>query len=476
MKQIVVMQSTIVRPETLKGWSELRPEPTNSAIKRRLKGTVRPQEHADPLKEQESFDTNVQFYRDPILLTIVAVGVVAIVFVIIGFGLYRQRKRQKSYEEFGRDSTTEYYSKRSTDSSVYGGITQEKPVDFIHSAMPLTVLQSPDETSLSSGSSPDAIMWSRLTLIDNGTLDLSESSLFDELNPDLYKVDQDDSGEEFIFPVGHRGRIWFSLEFDAVKERLIVHLIKGKNFPSRTLGSVSCCDPFMRIFLLPDETCHLQTKVLKKTCNPKFEEWFVFQIPGKAIEERTLKFSAFDSNRGKRHSFIGHVVYPLKCSDFTTNGNLIIWRDLEKNADEVSSDLGELLVSLIYSQTLERLTVTIHEAQGLQLPEDSCFIDSYVKLKLLVDNKPVKRKKSVMVKKTTEPKYNETFIFRLAPNCVNTASLLLQVMMANGNSKDKCLGRIILGSYMFGRAKTEEHWNEEVSEKYHQVRYWHKLT
>ncbi|XP_076349818.1 synaptotagmin-15-like [Tachypleus tridentatus] len=191
--------------------------------------------------------------------------------------------------------------------------------------------------------------------------------------------------------------------------------------------------------------------------------------------ERALKFSAFDSNRGKRHSFIGHVVYTLKSSDSTTNGNLIIWRDLEKNVDEVSSsNLGALLVSLVYSQTLERLTVTIHEAQGLQLPENSCFIDSYVKLTMLVDNKPVKRKKSVMVKKTTDPKYNETFIFRLAPKCVNTASLLLQVIMANGNSKDKCLGRIILGSHVF--AKTEEHWNEEVSERYHQIRYWHKLT
>ncbi|XP_022246549.1 synaptotagmin-15-like [Limulus polyphemus] len=410
------MQPTATKPKTLPRTPESQ---LHLTMKRRQEEPAKPQVQTDPITEQEPLDGDVPSLRHPLLLTLGAVGFASVIAIIIGFAIYRRWKRQRSYEELGKDSAVERYSRKSADASIYGCITQERPIDFVVPTMSLPVQHSPGEASLSSGSSPDAILWSRLSLIDSGTSDPSESSLFGGLNPELYKVCHNDTGEEFIFPDDHRGRLWFSLEYDAVKERLVLQLIKGKNFPSRTLGSVNCCDPFVRIFLLPDERRYLQTKVAKKTCNPKFEEQFIFQV---------------------------------------------------------SPDLGELLVSLTYSQNLERLTITIFEAQGLQIPEDSSMAGSYVKLTLMIDNKPVKTKKSSVARKTAEPKNNETFIFRLGSNCVSTASLILQVIVANGNQKDKCLGRIVLGSYMFARGKALEHWNEIVAGNHHQVRYWHKLT
>ncbi|XP_022245068.1 synaptotagmin-15-like isoform X3 [Limulus polyphemus] len=413
---------------------------------------------------------------EPLLISLMSLAFAVVVLVTVGFTIYRRRKNQGSYEEFPQGTKVERSSRRSTDASMYGCITQERPINFVVPAMSLSILHSPGETSLSSSSSPDAILGSRLSLIDNGPLGPSDSPLLGGLNPELYKVSYDNTGEEFFFPDGHRGRLWFSLEYDATKERLVVQLIKGKNFPSRTLGSVNCCDPFVRIFLLPDERRYLQTKIKKKTCNPKFEENFVFQIPNKAIEERTLKFTVFDSDRGKKYNLIGHVIYPLKDTDVTTNENVIVWRDLEKDVDEASSEHGEMLVSMTYSHNLERLTVTVFEVQGLRLPEDTTVLNTYVKITFMLDNKPVKTKKSLVAKKTAEPKYNETFIFRLAPNCVNTASFILQVMAASGSQKDKSLGRVVLGSYMFARGKAMEHWNEVVTGNHRQVRCWHKLT
>ncbi|XP_076365553.1 synaptotagmin-15-like [Tachypleus tridentatus] len=477
------MHPAAAQPETLLRRSESQPDPLYLTLQRRQEDSAKSQEKTDHVVEQEPLEGSVlsllstYFPGYPLVLTLVAVGVASVVVIIIGFAIYRRRKRERSYEELGREPTS--YSRKSTDASVYGCITQERPINFVVPSMSLPVQHSPGEASLSSGSSPDAILWSRLSLIDSGTSDPSESSLFGGLNPELYKVCHNDTGEDFIFPDDHRGRLWFSLEYDAVKERLVLQLIKAKNFPSRTLGSVNCCDPFVRIFLLPDDRRYLQTKVKKKTCNPKFEEQFIFQVPVRAIEERTLKFSVFDSDKGKRHTLIGHVIYPLKDTDFTTNENTIVWRDLEKDPDEnpCFPDLGELLVSLTYSQNLERLTITIFEAQGLPIPEDSSVVaGSYVKLTLMIDNKPMKTKKSSVAQKTPEPKYNESFIFRLDSNCVSTASLILQVILANGNQKDKCLGRTVLGSYMFARGKALDHWNEMLAGNHRQVRYWHKLT
>ncbi len=96
------------------------------------------------------------------------------------------------------------------------------------------------------------------------------------LNPELYKLQDDD--EETDFPENHVGRIWFAVEYELESERLVVSLIKARNLPSRVRGSVNQCDPLVKMFLLPEERRHLQSKVKRKTTNPKFDESFVFQV------------------------------------------------------------------------------------------------------------------------------------------------------------------------------------------------------
>lgn len=96
------------------------------------------------------------------------------------------------------------------------------------------------------------------------------------LNPELYKLQDDD--DETDFPENHIGRIWFAVEYELESERLVVSLIKARNLPSRVRGSVNQCDPLVKMFLLPEERRHLQSKVKRKTTNPKFDESFVFQV------------------------------------------------------------------------------------------------------------------------------------------------------------------------------------------------------
>ncbi|RWS02351.1 synaptotagmin-15-like protein, partial [Dinothrombium tinctorium] len=160
-------------------------------------------------------------------------------------------------------------------------------------------------------------------------------SILGGLNPELYKPTYSlEPGEEEFYPDYHRGRVWFKLFYEPQNEQLVIHLIKVKNLPSRVKGSVNCCDPFVRIQLLPEERRYVQSKIKKKTCNPKFDETFVFQVPARAVNERSIRITVFDNERGKKHNVIGHIIVQLKEIGDNLGENTLLWRDLETEIDE----------------------------------------------------------------------------------------------------------------------------------------------
>ena len=92
------------------------------------------------------------------------------------------------------------------------------------------------------------------------------------INPALYKIPEDKS--ETHFPEGCLGRLWFSVEYQQEAERLLVGLIKAQRLqaPSET------CSPLVKLHLLPDERCFLQSKTKCRTTSPQFDEHFIFQV------------------------------------------------------------------------------------------------------------------------------------------------------------------------------------------------------
>lgn len=227
---------------------------------------------------------------------------------------------------------------------------------------------------------------------------------------------------------------------------------------------------------MPDERRYLQSKLRKKTCNPKFEESYVFQVSHKSFDDRILKFTMFDVDRHKRHNVIGHALFPLKEYDFDNNVRMVIWRDLEKEVSESTSDKGEIYIALSYNSHLERLTIGIFEAKGLKKLEGITNFESYVKVCLLIQNKVIKTKKTAVVKRTFDPNFSESFTFKLSSSSLDTASISVTAMNHFTSTKDKVIGRVVLGSFMFARGKELEHWNEMVTSQRDQVGYWHSLT
>ncbi|KAJ4438402.1 hypothetical protein ANN_14347 [Periplaneta americana] len=97
-------------------------------------------------------------------------------------------------------------------------------------------------------------------------------------------------------------------------------------------------------------------------------------------------------------------------------------------AQESISDLGEVLVSLLYNENLHRLSVTVIEARRLKFREERR--DSYVRVTLNQHYRTVKVKRTATVKGTDSPNFSECFNFRVPAAQIDVTSVSFQVLQA----------------------------------------------
>lgn len=146
------------------------------------------------------------------------------------------------------------------------------------------------------------------------------------IKPELYKqksVDGDDAKSE----AKSCGKINFSLRYDYENETLIVRILKAFDLPAKDFCGSS--DPYVKIYLLPDRKCKLQTRVHRKTLNPTFDENFHFPVPYEELADRKLHLSVFDFDRFSRHDMIGEVILDnlFEASDLSRETS--IWKDIQ---------------------------------------------------------------------------------------------------------------------------------------------------
>ncbi|XP_067322424.1 synaptotagmin-15 [Anolis sagrei] len=302
---------------------------------------------------------------------------------------------------------------------------------------------------------------------------LAGAYLVGAINPELYKFPEDKS--ETDFPEGNIGRLWFSVEYEPESERLLVSLIKARKLQS----PASSCNPFVKIYLLPDERRYLQSKTKRKNLNPQFEENFVFQISSNTLHQRTLKFCVYHVDKQKKHILLGQVTFPLKNESLSGDGKIIVWRDLEADNLEVPSEHGDLQFSLSYNGYLGRLTVVVLRAKGLKFqkekqPLDKCGV--FVKVSLMKQNQFIKAKRTTAVVGLSDLLFNETLSFKVDQLELDTTSLSLSVLQEAEGGETYSLGRVVIGPFMYTRGKELEHWNEMISKPKELVKRWHALS
>ncbi|KAI4456433.1 synaptotagmin [Holotrichia oblita] len=323
--------------------------------------TLEPRQEQVVSQQTENFDADEIFYP----VVVASIGLVLILIVLIGIIIWSKRRNKHDEEKPQASSILIYPYQQGTPPQF---LTKE-----IHFSLP--PLRSTSLGDLNESDHDDSDMETESLLLP--TTHNQRSNSFScyglgVIEPSLYKSTLD--LDEIQWPEGHIGRLWFSLRYEPSTEKLLVSLLKAKNLPSRTIGTVNSCDPFVRLHLMPDERRYLQSKPKKKTCNPYFDETLVFQVSAKDMSDHILKLTLIDGGRPKRKWEIGHVTYPLKELEIGDGSEQQLFKmDLEKEVQEIKSNLGELLVSLVYNENLNRLTATIIEARGLKVSQNLVY-------------------------------------------------------------------------------------------------------
>ncbi|XP_048521693.1 synaptotagmin-7-like, partial [Dendroctonus ponderosae] len=161
-------------------------------------------------------------------------------------------------------------------------------------------------------------------------------------------------------PSENVGQIHFSLEYDFQNTTLILKILQGKDLPAKDLSGTS--DPYVRVTLLPDKKHRLETKIKRRTLNPRWNETFYFEgFPIQKLQSRVLHLHVFDYDRFSRDDSIGEVFLPLCQVDLSEKPSF--WKALKPPAKD---KCGELLTSLCYHPSNSTLTLTLLKARNLK--------------------------------------------------------------------------------------------------------------
>lgn len=93
-------------------------------------------------------------------------------------------------------------------------------------------------------------------------------------------------------------------------------IIQGKELPAKDLSGTS--DPYVRVTLLPDKKHRLETKIKRRTLNPRWNETFYFEgFPIQKLQSRVRKANISTTKKrvySKFHLFLSCRCFTYMCS------------------------------------------------------------------------------------------------------------------------------------------------------------------
>lgn len=158
-----------------------------------------------------------------------------------------------------------------------------------------------------------------------------------------------------------------------------------------------------------------------------FDEDFVFEVRPNVVNRRTIEVLLYDFDSYSRHFCIGGTKVDLNDLDLSIRTK--IWQNLGLCAEQDAKiELGDVMISMSYLPSAERLTVVLVKARNLKIVDMSRnSSDPYVKMTLIHKGKKIKRRKSGVYRNTTSPVFNEAFTFDIPKDTLKMCSIELLV-------------------------------------------------
>ncbi|XP_034670596.1 synaptotagmin-7 [Drosophila subobscura] len=403
-------------------------------------------------------------------LAILGLIIAIALFLAGGYLWWRHKRSQLQFIEPNEDEDSSSYSLRAAPDIDSGNPPSKPPVPVAQAIT--TPLQNNINrklngflslrTPLIGGSAPTQTKAQNASTGGNTNDGTSKDSANKSISmTDMY-LDSTDSSENV-------GQIHFSLEYDFQNTTLILKVLQGKELPAKDLSGTS--DPYVRVTLLPDKKHRLETKIKRRTLNPRWNETFYFEgFPIQKLQSRVLHLHVFDYDRFSRDDSIGEVFLPLCQVDFA--GKQSFWKALKPPAKD---KCGELLSSLCYHPSNSILTLTLIKARNLKAKDINGKSDPYVKVWLQFGDKRVEKRKTPIFTCTLNPVFNESFSFNVPWEKIRECSLDVMVMDFDNIGRNELIGRILLAGKNGSGASETKHWQDMISKPRQTVVQWHRL-
>ncbi|XP_017892804.1 synaptotagmin-5 isoform X2 [Ceratina calcarata] len=328
--------------------------------------------------------------------------------------------------------------------------------------------------------SPLLIPPSRIPGSESGPL--PPASPLGSIQPDLY---QRRDGPIYLKTNGNGkslGRLHLRFKYDFDRSDLHVHLIEAHDLAGSDQGGFN--DPYVKLTLSPEvDMRKRQTQIHRNEVNPFFDQQFKFPVSIDELQDRILVLQVLDYDRFSRNDVVGSVKVPLHILRLDSpTSTEEVWGEIERER-KPPEQIQEVLLSLSYLPSAERLTVLILKARNLFPPQkEKETLDPYVKVNLLCGEKKVKKKRTAIRKATTSPVWNEAMSFNIPASSLASSAIEVCVM---DSTNDFIGGREIIGCCIVGPAtgagldgsgsQGREHWLHMTQSPRKTIAMWHTL-
>uniref|UniRef100_A0A8C0AWT4 Synaptotagmin like 3 n=1 Tax=Buteo japonicus TaxID=224669 RepID=A0A8C0AWT4_9AVES len=221
------------------------------------------------------------------------------------------------------------------------------------------------------------------------------------------------------------------------------------------------CNPYVKVYLLPDKSprSKRKTAVKKSTVDPEFDETLKYKIEYSQLGSRQLQISVWHAGALKYRVFLGEVVIPLAAWNFEENSmQLFNWYQLKpKQHLKPSAELTNWLFHMINAPVSGKkdpgvpncqLQVMIFGAKNLPMLRSAGMPNSFVKGCLILPDQAEVKRKSPVLKKEAFPQWKHLFVFDgVTPPQLQQSCLHLTVWdKSSFSSSDQFLGGAKLGA------------------------------
>ncbi|CAL1541312.1 unnamed protein product [Lymnaea stagnalis] len=302
--------------------------------------------------------------------------------------------------------------------------------------------------------------------------------------------DYSSSASTVVSPVQSESRLAYGVLYDKVKGMLNIRVIQLGNF--RVTDPDGALMPYVKVRVyrspkhfftfklksskelpLNNLETEVQTKIIRRTDNPVFNETFRFPVDGHDITEYAVRFLVCDLDKFSRHVVVGETIKDLSKMEIVP-GQEVLFNDLLSGPQE--EHVGELHVALMYLPTAEKLSVMVLNARNL-IPLEGAkrSIEIHAKITLMYDGRPLKKTKTTGKGSELNPVFNETFVFDVPAYQLDKVYFSIAIIGVNKDKEDgrHLLGRLYLGVNFDPDARAQ--WLEMVNNSRKQVGCWHKL-